>query len=182
MESASENKGSDKKKVIKKDPLKVVARKPFVLESIEPTKDKEKEMAVFTAAKKLSEYIFVVTQNAPAKFRWSIIAKLQNTSIEVVETLYLANFERGAERLRLQKIASTKLRLVDHYAEIGYKVKLFPFKRLVFITRSVVTVRGLLAGWAKSTLRRDKAEADCASGKGEASDCEQKSVQIRLEI
>ena len=181
MENDNENKSGDKK-IIKKDPLKVVARKPFVLESIEPTKDKEKEMAVFTAAKKLSEYIFVVTQNAPAKFRWSIVSKLQNVSIEVIETLYLANFERGAERLRLQKVASTKLRLVDHYAEIGYKVKLFPFKRLTFITRSVVTVRGLLAGWAKSTLQRDKAEADRANNGSDLGGFESKSVQIRLEI
>lgn len=148
--------------VIKKDPLKIVARKPFVLDSIEPNKEKEREMAVFTAAKKLSEYVFVVTQNAPAKFRWSIISRLQNTSVEVVEALYLANFERGEKRLQLQKLAGTRLRLLDHYAEVGYKLKLFPFRRLGVITRNIVVVRSLLAGWAKSTQRRDKIETEKA--------------------
>lgn len=138
------------------DPLKVVARKPFVLNSIEPSKDKEKEMAVFTSAKKLSEYIFVVTQNAPAKFRWSIISRLQNTSIEIIEALYSANFERGMARLSYQKTASIKLRLLDHYAQIGHKMKLFPLRRLNLIAQHIVTIRGLLAGWAKNTQRKDR--------------------------
>ncbi len=141
---------------ITKDALRVVARKPFVLESIDPNKDKEKEMEVFTAAKKLSEYIFVVTQNAPSKFRWSIVTRLQNTSVEIIEALYLANFERGNERLKFQKTAGTKLRLLDHYAEVGYKLKLFPFRRLGVITRYIVVVRNLLAGWTKSTQRYEK--------------------------
>jgi len=33
---------------------------------------KDREMAVFTHAKKLSEYIFVISEKSPVKFRWNI--------------------------------------------------------------------------------------------------------------
>jgi len=141
--------------VIKKDPLKVVSRKPFVLESIEPSKDKQKELAVFTSSKKLAEYIYKVTQNAPVKFRWSIIGRMHDTCQNIIENLYLANFEHGERRLEYQKYASVQLRLLNHQAEIAYSLKIFPFKRVRIITEHVTYARKLLAGWAKSTMRKD---------------------------
>ena len=47
--------------------LRKVSRKPFIVQSIDPAKDKEREMAIFTHAKKLSEYIFVITEKSPKK-------------------------------------------------------------------------------------------------------------------
>ena len=67
-------------------------------------------MAVFTHAKKLSEYIFVITEKSPKKLRWSIVARLQNCSVDVIENLYRANYERETEpRLNYQKSASVSL-------------------------------------------------------------------------
>lgn len=147
---------TEDEEVKKKDPLTVVARKPFVLNSIEPSKDKQKELAVFTSAKKLAEYIYKVTQNAPVKFRWSLVTRMHDTCADIVENLYLANFERGAKRLEYQKLASVKMRLLNHYAEVCYAVKVFPFKRLRLITEYITYARKLLAGWAKNTMKRDE--------------------------
>jgi hypothetical protein len=51
----------------------------------------QSEMAVFTRAKELSKAIFVVTQDAPKKFRFSLVSRLQDTSLAVVGHLYRAN-------------------------------------------------------------------------------------------
>ena len=78
---------------------------------------RDKEMAVFTHAKKLSEYIFVITEKSPKKYRWSIISRLQNASVELVENLYRANFERDeALRITFQKCAAVCIKLIDFFA------------------------------------------------------------------
>ena len=51
----------------------------------------QSEMAVFTRAKELSKAVFVVTQDAPKKFRFSLVSRLQDISLAVVGHLYRAN-------------------------------------------------------------------------------------------
>ena len=135
---------------LKKDIL-VVARKPFVITSLDPAKDREKEMSVFTDAKKLSEYIFLITEKSPKKYRWSIIANIRNCSTKIIELLYRANFERNEFRLNYQKEAGVQLRLLDHYAEMAFKLQAISFKQMEHIAKLIVKTRKLLAGWTKST-------------------------------
>jgi len=51
----------------------------------------QSELAVFTRAKELSKAVFLVTQDAPKKFRFSLVSRLQDLSLEVVGRLYRAN-------------------------------------------------------------------------------------------
>ena len=79
-------------------PEEHVGRKPFIIHDFDAPRDRE--MAVFTRAKKLSEYVFVITEKSPKKLRWSIVARLQNCSVDVIEYLYRANYERDADQFR----------------------------------------------------------------------------------
>ena len=131
---------------------KRVSRKPFVIHDFDPPRDKE--MAVFTHAKKLSEYIFVITEKSPKKLRWSIVARLQNCSVDVIENLYRANYEREAEpRIAYQKSAAVSLSLLDFFAEAAKRKQAINFKQLTIISRELSEVRRLLNGWIKSTKR-----------------------------
>ena len=113
--------GTDSPAFSEKDALPAYAvnrtsRKKFVIKDFDTPRDKE--MAVFTHAKKLSEYVFVITERSPKKFRWSIVSRLQNTSIDVIENLYRANYEHDvALRLKYQTGAAVSLNLLDFYAE-----------------------------------------------------------------
>lgn len=60
-------------------------------------------MAVFTHAKKLSEYIFVISEKSPVKFRWNIVSRLLNTSVDVIENLYHANYDKGGGTCNVAK-------------------------------------------------------------------------------
>lgn len=128
------------------------SRKPFRLKDFDSPRDKE--MAVFTHAKKLSEYIFVITEKSPKKLRWSIISRLQNASVELVENLYRANFERNDEkRIEYQKSAAVSLKILDFYSETARKKQGITIRQTEIIARQISETTRLSSGWVKSTKK-----------------------------
>lgn len=116
---------------------------------------RDKEMAVFTHAKKLSEYIFVITEKSPKKYRWSIINRLQNASVELVENLYRANFERDdAVRVSFQKAAAVSIKLIDFYAETARKKQAITVRQTGVLAKHIAETEKLLNGWVRSTKRK----------------------------
>ena len=131
------------------------SRKPFKIKEFDSPRDKE--MAVFTHAKKLSEYIFVITEKSPKKLRWSIISRLQNASVEIVENLYRANFERDDDiRISYQKSAAVGLKILDFYTETARKKQAITIRQTEIIARQIDETTRLLSGWVKSTRRNRK--------------------------
>ncbi|MCM1438124.1 MAG: four helix bundle protein [Roseburia sp.] len=129
------------------------SRKPFRIKDFDSPRDKE--MAVFTHAKKLSEYIFVITEKSPKKLRWSIVSRLQNASVEIVENLYRANFERDDEmRTAFQKSAAVGLKILDFYAETARKKQAITVRQTEIIARQIAETTRLLNGWIKSTRKK----------------------------
>ena len=124
------------------------ARKPFVIHDFDPLKDRE--MAVFTAAKKLSEYIFVITEKSPKKLRWSIITRLQNSSVELIEHLYRANQELGEKRGDFQKQAHVSLSLIDFYSETARCMQAITIRQTGIIARQLYEIKKMLSGWMRS--------------------------------
>lgn len=116
---------------------------------------RDKEMAVFTHAKKLSEYIFVITEKSPKKLRWSIVTRLQNASVELIENLYRANFEREEEtRISFQKRAAVNIKLIDFYAETARKKQAITIRQTAVIARQLSETEKLLNGWVRSTKKK----------------------------
>lgn len=116
---------------------------------------RDKEMAVFTHARKLSEYIFVITEKSPKKYRWSIISRLQNASVELVENLYRANFERDeALRITFQKCAAVCIKLIDFYAETARKKQAITIRQTAVLAKHIAETEKLLNGWVRSTKRK----------------------------
>lgn len=128
---------------------KGAGRKSFRITDFDTPKDRE--MAVFTHAKKLSAYIFVITEKSPAKFRWNITSRLLNTSVEIIEDLYRANYERGEERVVWQKKAMTALNILDFYADTANLKTVITFRQMTLIANQISEVKKLLSGWVRST-------------------------------
>ena len=131
-------------------------RKPFVVTTLDPAKDRQQEMAIFTSAKKIAEYVFVITQKSPVKFRWSIVGKLQNTSIELVEVLYSANFASKEKRTEFQRDARVKLKLLDFYTETANKMQAITNKQMFVLSKMLFEAGKLLSGWVKSETSDEK--------------------------
>ena len=138
--------------LVTKEEINGTARKPFVMHDFDVPRDRE--MAVFTAAKKLAEYIFVICEKSPKKFRWSIITRLQNASIDVIENLYRANFERGKdERIAYQKSALVSLNLVDFFAETARSNNAISIHQTAVIAKQLMECKKLLSGWVRATKK-----------------------------
>ena len=127
-------------------------RKPFRITDFDYPRDKE--MAVFTHAKKLSEYIFVITEKSPVKFRWNIVSRLLNTSTEIIEHLYRANYEKGEERILWQKKAMVSLNMLDFYTETSKTKQAITFRQMEIIASQITETKKLLSGWVKSTKKQ----------------------------
>ncbi len=54
-------------------------------------KPKQSELSVLTKAKECSKYVFQITQNAPKKFRFSLVRNMQQLSLDIISNLYKAN-------------------------------------------------------------------------------------------
>ncbi len=52
---------------------------------------KQSDLAVFSKAKELASGIFLITQDAPKKFRFSLVGRMQDISLQLVGHLYRAN-------------------------------------------------------------------------------------------
>ncbi len=85
---------------------------------------RQDELAVITQAKRLTDYVFQMTENAPKKFRMKLIYRMQNLSLDVIDRLnrandvYLTKGDRSAYALRseYQRRAVTDLRLLSYVA------------------------------------------------------------------
>lgn len=133
------------------------SRKPFRIADFDTPKDRE--MAVFTHAKKLSEYLFIITEKSPVKYRWNIVSRLLNTSVEIIEALYRANYEQGEERLVWQKKAMVQLDILDFYAITAKDKQAINFHQMTVIAAQLTEVKKLLSGWVRSTKQKKGKES-----------------------
>lgn len=127
-------------------------KRRYVITSVDKGKDKQQEMAVFTGAKKLSEYIMVITQKSPKKFRWSMVTKLQNSSINVIDLLYNANYDKDNRSEYLKK-CRVELSLLDFYTEASKRMQVITTKQMLNIGKQLLEVRKMLDGWIRSLNR-----------------------------
>ncbi len=49
------------------------------------------ELSVITKAKDLCSYVMTVTDKSPKRFRFTLVSRMQNYALDVIESLYYAN-------------------------------------------------------------------------------------------
>lgn len=53
--------------------------------------DSKSELSVITKSKDLCNYILTITDKSPKKFRFTLVSRLQNYSLAIIENLLSAN-------------------------------------------------------------------------------------------
>lgn len=118
-------------------------------------KQKKSDLYVFTKAKDLAKYILTVTEKSPKKFRFTLVVRLQNYILDVLERLYFANtLPLGAERRAEQERAKHKLSMLDYYAGLSYEVTCITFKQYEQISMQTAECLMYLGKWIASDARR----------------------------
>ena len=127
--------------------------------------EKGKELAVIVKAKDLGSYVFTVTDKLPKKFRFTLVTRLQNTCLDIIENLYYANsvYVKGKEdythigkRNAYQKRAYVKVKMLLYFALIARENQCILPKQYERISTQAYEVNRMITVWARSDLRRYK--------------------------
>ena len=123
------------------------------------------ELKVITSAKNLNKYLFKMLENAPKKYRGTIIARLENASLSVVESLVRANLIPLGEKRRSeeQREAKVQLKMIDMYAQLAIDMDCLSYHQGEVIGKMLGETSSLLLAWMKNDERRLKNDS---SGSG----------------
>ena len=129
-------------------------------------KSKDADIAVITKAKDLCDYVFIVTESSPKRFRFTLVTRMQNYALDIVENVIMANEvymsldDREAiaaaltERRSLQKKAMCCMKLLGYLAHNAKKRECLTQKQYEQITLQLYGCQNLLGGWINSDDRR----------------------------
>lgn len=119
------------------------------------------ELQVILKAKELAKHTLIVTSNArryPKKYRFSIVDKMQNKSLEIYEALYEANrtdlrhYKR--ERLEKQTQAITYCDELLFYIELSYEINIISAQSMEYWSKMVSDIKHMAIAWR--TKDRDR--------------------------
>lgn len=123
---------------------------------------KQSELTVITKAKDLCSYVMTVTQKSPKQFRFTFTSRLQNLSLNVIESLYRANDtfvtkDNAAsrdKRLEFQHQAMTELKLLCYFSLLAREQNCILPKQYEQISRQATDCLNLLGAWINSDRKR----------------------------
>ena len=121
----------------------------------------ENDLKVILKAKELAVHTFSVTSNAnryPKKFRFSLVDKMQNKSMEIYEMLFEANrtdikaYKR--DRLELQTKAITYCDELLFYIEMSYELHIINSDSMGYWSKMVSDVKHMAIAWRTKDKER----------------------------
>lgn len=83
--------------------------------------------------------------------RFTIGAKSENTTLNILEKLYEANAKHGQERLLILQSVDTKLKILLALIKAMYDVKAINDRKFLQLSESVIEIGKMLGGWIKTT-------------------------------
>lgn len=123
---------------------------------------KQSELIVIVKAKELASYVMTITEKSPKRFRFTLVSRMQNYSLDIIEELYLANeiflkdVETAEARVRHQRKAQTSCRLLSYVAQLSMEQKCILPKQYEQISKRIYDVQNMLGAWMISDRRRTK--------------------------
>jgi len=120
------------------------------------------ELSVITKAKDLCSYIMTVTEKSPKRFRFTLVSRLQNYALDVIENLIMANeiyvspgdARSAAIRISYQRAAMSRLKLLSYVSELAMKQGCILPKQYELITKQIYDAENMLGAWMNSDKRR----------------------------
>lgn len=119
------------------------------------------ELMVITKAKDIVKYTFAIAENSPKKFRFTLVTRIHNTSLDVLENLIFANevmltgeLPDKIERCSYQRKALAELKVLDALAMTAREQQCILPKQYENLSRLIYECVKLLKAWQRSDERR----------------------------
>ncbi len=130
---------------------------------------KKSELYVLTKAKELSKYVITVTEKSPKKFRFTLVVRLQNYCLDIIENILLANMLHISDERRLekQKEAGRLLELLGYFSMICMETECILPNQFENISKLQAECLLFLGKWIKSDQKRlEKSENENKASSG----------------
>lgn len=121
----------------------------------------ENDLKVILKAKELATHTLRVTSNAnryPKKFRFSLVDKMQNKSMEIYEMLFEANRtdikDYKRDRLELQTKAITYCDELLFYIEMSHELNIINSDSMGYWSKMVSDVKHMAIAWRTKDRQR----------------------------
>lgn len=121
----------------------------------------ETELKVILKSKDLAEHTLRITSNCnryPKKYRFSLVDKMQNKSLEIYEYLYEANRTNlklyRSERSELQTKAITHCDELLFYIELSMKLNIINEKSMEYWSKMVSDIKHMAIAWRSKDKER----------------------------
>ena len=119
------------------------------------------DLQVILKAKELAVHTLRITSNAnryPKKFRFSLVDKMQNKSMEIYEALLEANRtdikDYKRERLELQTKAITYCDELLFYIEMSFELKILNDESMGYWSKMVSDIKHMAIAWRTKDRKR----------------------------
>lgn len=120
------------------------------------------ELQVITHAKNLLNYVMTITQKSPKQFRFSLVGRMQDYVLNIVEELYYANdifvspnsYAGWAQRQAHQRKAMSTLKLLVYVAQVSMEQGAIQPKQYQQISQQAFNVENMLGAWMNSDQKR----------------------------
>lgn len=124
-------------------------------------KTKKSDLYVITKAKELAKYVITVTEKSPKKYRFTLVVRLQNYCLDIIENLLLANMLplKNPEREEHQKKAGRLLSLLGYFAMICMETTCILPNQFENISKLQAESLLFLGKWISSDKKRNKASS-----------------------
>lgn len=125
----------------------------------------ESELTIITKAKDLCGYVMTVTEKSPKRFRFTLVSRMQNLAMDLIEEAYRANeiyvggenrVQAMEKRLEHQHSALTSVKLLGYMALLAREQGCILPKQYEQITKQVSDCQNLLGAWINSDRKRFK--------------------------
>jgi len=130
---------------------------------------KKNDLYVLTKAKELSKYVITVTEKAPKKYRFTLVVRLQNYCLDIIENILLANMLHltDARRLEKQKEAGRLLELLGYFSMLCMETECILPNQFENISKLQAECLLFLGKWISSDKKRlEKSESGNKASSG----------------
>lgn len=103
----------------------------------------------FKIARYIKEFIMMLDnylENYPKKY-FELRNKLISDSYELLELVYLANYNEELERKKIQLKALMKINIIDFYIEESYKKRIISEKQSIRISKTLMEINKMMHKW-----------------------------------
>ncbi len=115
---------------------------------------KQEDLQVITKAKALVKHTFVLTSNLnryPKKYRYSLVPRIQDVSMDIYENLMEANRTNvnsdKVHRLQLQTDAVTSCDKLMNYIDLSLDLDLLSYKSADYWSKMVSDIKHMTLAW-----------------------------------